>query len=281
MKKKLAGTDLERQPTTEFWIRLIGILGCLAGIVFVATIFRASILAEKENGLSGTLGTGVFGDAFGFATSMFTGLAFVGLVITMRLQRQELASTNHALSIQRETNSELLKLARIQRLEDRFYKLLEIVREKSNQIEKQFAEKDGPSRVTKAFVALSKVDTAADLDKFLWLDVEADLNDMLNESGFPELVAAVQTAVEMASFGGNDLQNQKGQMLDLLSTAYPNRVAAIFGLGLVRSEILRRKLDRELFFAAVRAKQVTEPSDQWWDLLHLARHKYRGFEEFH
>jgi hypothetical protein len=57
---------------------------------------------------------GVFGDSFGIITSLFSGLAFAGIIITILLQRQEL--------------SESREIFKLQRFEGSFYRLLDFYR---------------------------------------------------------------------------------------------------------------------------------------------------------
>lgn len=58
---------------------------------------------------------GSFGDTFGLTTSLFSGLAFAGIVITILHQRQELTESR--------------EIFRIQRFEGSFYRLLDLYRE--------------------------------------------------------------------------------------------------------------------------------------------------------
>ena len=45
--------------------------------------------------------SGVFGDSFGLLTSLFSGLAFSGLIITILMQREELALQREELGLTR------------------------------------------------------------------------------------------------------------------------------------------------------------------------------------
>lgn len=58
--------------------------------------------------------SGTFGDSFGVVTSLFSGLAFSGIILTILLQRQELTESR--------------EIFRIQRFEGSFYRLLELYR---------------------------------------------------------------------------------------------------------------------------------------------------------
>lgn len=50
--------------------------------------------------------SGVFGDSFGLLTSLFSGLAFAGIIITILLQREELKHQREELKLQREEIAE-------------------------------------------------------------------------------------------------------------------------------------------------------------------------------
>lgn len=63
---------------------------------------------------------GVFGDSFGVINSLFSGLAFAGLIITILLQRQEL--------------SESREIFKAQKFDDAFYRLLDFYKKNLNEI---------------------------------------------------------------------------------------------------------------------------------------------------
>lgn len=89
-------------------------------------LYLAWPLSEYSLSISGT-----FGDGFGLLTSLFSGLAFAGLIITilmqkdeLALQREELELTRKELSGQKEemrTQNETLKL---QKFENTFFQML-------------------------------------------------------------------------------------------------------------------------------------------------------------
>ena len=76
--------------------------------------------------------SGVFGDSFGLLTSLFSGLAFAGLIITIVMQRDELALQRQELNLTREElNGQKQEMQaqnetlRIQKFENTFFKMLE------------------------------------------------------------------------------------------------------------------------------------------------------------
>lgn len=75
---------------------------------------------------------GTFGDMFGVANTLFSGLAFLGVIYAillqreeLRLQRKELKSTRKELRGQKEEQIAQNKMIRIQTFENTFFKLLE------------------------------------------------------------------------------------------------------------------------------------------------------------
>lgn len=78
--------------------------------------------------------SGVFGDSFGLLTSLFSGLAFAGLIITivmqrdeLALQRQELNLTREELSGQKQEMQAQNETLKVQRFENTFFKMLEFL----------------------------------------------------------------------------------------------------------------------------------------------------------
>lgn len=68
---------------------------------------------------------GIFGDSFGIITSLFSGLAFTGMIVTILLQKEELSLQRNELSLTRKEFIEQKKIFRIQSFNDSFYRLLD------------------------------------------------------------------------------------------------------------------------------------------------------------
>ncbi|MFT6905961.1 MAG: hypothetical protein ACJAS1_002624 [Oleiphilaceae bacterium] len=68
---------------------------------------------------------GIFGDSFGVITSLFSGLAFCGMIITILLQKEELRLQRLELAETRTEIREQKDIFRNQNFNDSFYKLLE------------------------------------------------------------------------------------------------------------------------------------------------------------
>lgn len=68
---------------------------------------------------------GVFGDSFGILTSLFSALAFTGMMITILLQREELGLQRQELSETRKEIKGQKEIFRIQSFNNSFYQLLD------------------------------------------------------------------------------------------------------------------------------------------------------------
>lgn len=101
-----------------------------AGIILAFVLYALMIVAVTWPISGWSLDrAGAFGDSFGVLTSIFTGLAFMGLMSTVFLQREELQLNRKELE---ETRNEL-KLQSLtfnhQRFESSFYQLLSLYKE--------------------------------------------------------------------------------------------------------------------------------------------------------
>lgn len=108
----------------------------LIGGVCVTVVVYASILLYLTWPISefSVTKSGVFGDSFGALTSLFSGLAFAGLIITivmqkdeLALQREELSLTRQELTGQKEEMRVQNETMKIQRFENTFFKQLEFL----------------------------------------------------------------------------------------------------------------------------------------------------------
>lgn len=91
----------------------------LVAVIFGAYTAMLIIVAWPIDELSISK-AGVFGDSFGVVNSLFSGLAFAGLIVTILLQREELA--------------ESIKIFKAQKFDDTFYRLLEFYKNNLNDI---------------------------------------------------------------------------------------------------------------------------------------------------
>lgn len=105
------------------------ILGGFGAVFLVYTFYKAVNVGPRITGI----GSGAFGDAFGAATSVFTALAFLGLLLTSRIQRKELKTAQDSFNELQIQTKQVLKTQRIQTLEDRFFKLHEVIENRHRQ----------------------------------------------------------------------------------------------------------------------------------------------------
>ena len=92
---------------------------------------------------------GVFGDKFGAVNALFSGLAFAGLIITLFLQKSELALQREELQLTREEmksqRSEFVKeneTLKLQRFENLFYNMLNLQQEIVNDLRAEYNYED-------------------------------------------------------------------------------------------------------------------------------------------
>jgi len=107
----------------------------IGGVIFTVLVYAGVLIyltwPISELSISNS---GVFGDSFGFLTSLFSGLAFAGLIITivmqkkeLSLQREELSLTREELSGQKQEMQAQNETLKVQRFENTFFKMLELL----------------------------------------------------------------------------------------------------------------------------------------------------------
>lgn len=128
---------------------------------------------------------GVFGDSFGVLTSLFSGLAFVGLIITILMQREELSLQRKELSM---TRSELVGQRRemvdqnlnlkLQSFEHTFFKMLELLESCRNEISYSSGKYQGRDAIRKIYISFREDSLKG------WVQDERGntVYDVLNES---------------------------------------------------------------------------------------------------
>ncbi len=99
------------------------------GVVVVVIWFTGSFILYRHYFISHPEWAGQFGDMFGVANSLFSGLAFAGLVYTIILQRKELSLTRDELELTRgefvKQNATMIQ----QRFENTFFNMVKLHRE--------------------------------------------------------------------------------------------------------------------------------------------------------
>lgn len=111
----------------SFWL--------ISVVIFLVSIYGGFlfIISWPINDFS-ISNAGVFGDSFGVLTSLFSGLAFAGLIITilmqreeLQLQREEISLTRGELSGQKKEMQKQNEYLNIQRFENTFFKMIELL----------------------------------------------------------------------------------------------------------------------------------------------------------
>lgn len=114
----------------------------IGGVFLTVTLYAGALvyLTWPIDSLS-VSSSGVFGDSFGLLTSLFSGLAFAGLIITivmqrdeLTLQREELSLTRKELSGQKQEMQAQNETLKVQRFENTFFKMLEVLEACRNDI---------------------------------------------------------------------------------------------------------------------------------------------------
>lgn len=112
---------------------LLAILAVSALLLFVFSYFLTSVflsfLTENQNfgDIKETIAArGQIGDTFGSVNALFSCLAFVGVLFTIYLQREELQLTREELEGQRHEFEEQNETLRLQRFENTFFQMLSL-----------------------------------------------------------------------------------------------------------------------------------------------------------
>ncbi|NOQ94139.1 MAG: hypothetical protein GQ547_05830 [Methylophaga sp.] len=90
--------------------------GLIGGVLAAVVIYGFIIFCIVESTINETA---AFGDSFGALTSLFSGLAFSGLILTILLQRED-------LNLQRQELSETRNEMKLQNFETTFFQMLRL-----------------------------------------------------------------------------------------------------------------------------------------------------------
>ncbi len=120
------------------WYRNIDRINRSIVWIFIAILFVAGIypywilpiwIPENSPGGPGSTSFGTFGDSFGALNTLFSGLAFAGLIWTIVLQRKELQETRNEIKGQREQLANQYQVMKKDNFENTFFHLLSFHRE--------------------------------------------------------------------------------------------------------------------------------------------------------
>lgn len=112
----------------------------ILGVFVIGTLWCGSWLLIDYN-IENSTNRGEFGDKFGAINSLFSGLAFLGLIVTLlfqkeelELQRQELSETRKELEGQKKEFEEQNKIMRRQSFENTLFNMLSLQQEIVNKL---------------------------------------------------------------------------------------------------------------------------------------------------
>ncbi len=112
------------------WLEVVGYLlvfGSVVGIWFGSWHFiNTSVQSSVPWLISNEAMRGLFGDQFGAVNSLFSGLAFAGIIVTILLQKRELRLQRQELINSREKFDEQNRTLERQRFENTFFRLLDL-----------------------------------------------------------------------------------------------------------------------------------------------------------
>lgn len=100
---------MKKKKTLGYIWGLWGIAGIMSVAVILSVRYFPLLLKSHTNAQS-VVGLGEYGDIYGGLNTLFTGLAFVGLVVTILLQRQEMKETREEFEAQTEQFEEQTRL---------------------------------------------------------------------------------------------------------------------------------------------------------------------------
>lgn len=152
-KTNMDEKDSEKKPhqkkRNSFLCWGIMLIGSVA--VFISVSYFPFFLKKYTHAQS-VVGLGEYGDIYGGLNTLFTGLAFVGLVVTILLQRQEMRETreefeeqtkqfeeqtrllNEQIEEQKRANEKQFQLALASQYKEELFKRLELIKKIENEI---------------------------------------------------------------------------------------------------------------------------------------------------
>lgn len=113
---------MNKEKNIKIKSRIWWFIGVVVSLVFILalTFFFPPILLSLT-GISFPESAGEFGDMYGVLNTLFTGLAFMGLIITILLQRKDLALQREDLKRQSDEFATQSRLSEIQQFNSFFF----------------------------------------------------------------------------------------------------------------------------------------------------------------
>lgn len=204
-------------------------------------------------------GSGSFGDAFGAVTSAFTGLAFIGLLLAIYIQRLELSALRddrdtgrEALSNQTKVNKEILALQHQQVLEDRLFKLLDRCEKTIEKRQKENANE--PLTTAEKLVAI--VDTvhstiaqkheAKQLALIFCQHFDGLINYAERNPGEDFIYLPNDVTVQLAELIETTNQIEQGKLMGLCEASLPPAFDPLIHLISIRCDLLQIQMRTDL-----------------------------------
>jgi len=104
---------------SDFLIGLFATLSIFFIFLVLFSTFSLGIFIDNED-------RGTFGDMFGAANALFTGLSFVGLIVTILLQREDLKETRNEMELTRKEFISQNDTMKLQQFENTFFQMLSL-----------------------------------------------------------------------------------------------------------------------------------------------------------
>ena len=129
-----AQTETEKtKPYFRYFLIASSVITLVVAIYALLLIFKpllfSGFILDKS---------GLFGDSFGIITSWFSGLAFAGIIITIVMQKDELALTRNVLTEQKDEMAAQNTTMLLQRFENTFFHLLSLHHSTLNSISGEY-----------------------------------------------------------------------------------------------------------------------------------------------
>jgi hypothetical protein len=125
--------DSKSEYKNEIRVAIIAVIGIIAIWILSWVLIDTFIVAQETTSVLETRGT--FGDKFGAVNSLFSGLAFAGIIFTILLQRKELQLQRDELSSTRAVFEKQNEMLSQQKFESTYFQMLNLFHSIVNSID--------------------------------------------------------------------------------------------------------------------------------------------------
>ncbi|MDC0994001.1 putative phage abortive infection protein [bacterium] len=222
-----------------------GLIKLILSVIFAVIVYGAIIYCSVNvANLFEIEKAGVFGDSFGLLTSLFSGLTFAGLYVTIQmqqkelnLQRQDLLDTREGLKDQRDEMRLQNKNLMVQRFENTFFRVLDLFISSRDNI--QYRYKGG--QFDSGYAAMRNM--------YMHLVNEYFMETKTNPSGIQELIPCINIRdIDVVRVKYLDFYNVAGTELGQYFRTLYNL------LGLIESESCITEKEKTVYAKLVRAQ---------------------------